>query len=334
MISEAEPSVSFHAGDADVPAGDRLNNLSSTQHEALATARRIYEEAGGVLDELWLPFLARHLIFHKWRVEKKSFVKMLKATAEFRASSGANAIRAKMITGEGPKFVDYPAGRKHCELLWALPLHGFTGVGDVMSFFHVGSMNDNMGRWYSEVTDEEFFEFNLHVLEMYMAAADRESVKRGVLVRSSVVFDCLGCGLKQVSTKLVSRLKPILPLPDLYYPELVGAQFAVNAPWAIHTLWGLIKVFLSKEIQAKVVILSQVDTKTQFIKYADPADVPAFVTPSATCSTMPPAVAVATGFAGLTEAELTLLLVNRTAPGYRVPRYTAAGKLHLTTRAR
>jgi len=303
------------------PGDVLIDQLSADQEQALAEARRIYVEAGGVLDELERPFLIRFLVFFKWRAKKAQ--KMLLATAAWRASSGANAIRRRILSAEGFKFVDFPYARKHLQLLWALPLHGLTSSGDIMSFMHVGSMADHMSTWYADVTDGEFFEYNLHVLEMYLVQADRESVRCGVLRRSSVVFDCMGTKLSQVSTKLVSRLKPALPLPDLYYPELVGATFALNAPWAVHTLWGLIKVFLSKEIQAKVVILSPKETETSFMSHVRPEDVPKFVTSSALCSTMPLDVAMATGFAGLEDAELDSLLVNRTAAGYKVPNYTA-----------
>ena len=311
-----------------MPEGEdvvRIDRLSAEQEQALVEARRLYEAAGGVLDELWRPFLIRFLVFFRWRPQKAS--KMLKATAEWRAASGANRIRAGMLEGTGPQFTNFPHARTHLELLWITPLHGFTMQGDILSFWQVGSIVDLMGRWYDEVTDAEFAEFNLHVLEMYATAADRESVRRGYLVRSSVVFDTLGAHLKQISTRLIRRLSPILPLPDLYYPELVGTTFVLNAPWAVYTLWGMIKIFLSKEMQAKVVILSPKDTQTTFLKHVRPADVPRFVTASAECALMPASVAVATGFAGLSAEELDALLINRTAPGYRVPRYTAAGEL-------
>ena len=65
-----------------------LDSLSEQQLEAIEKARKIYTEAGGVLDEYELPFLVRHLVPHKWRAEKAQ--KSLKTTAEWRQSSGAN----------------------------------------------------------------------------------------------------------------------------------------------------------------------------------------------------------------------------------------------------
>ena len=309
---------------AEPPIGNGPSlTLTEEQAQAVAEARTIYEEAGGVLDEkLALPFLMRFLVAHRWSVKKAS--KMLRATAEWRKTSGANGVRAQLLEGS-LKFVDFPFARKHMELLWALPLFSYTAAGDVLTFMQVGVLADRMPRWYAEVTDDDFAWYNLHILELYAVAADTASVRTGRLVQSSVAFDCKGCNIGMLSTRLVGRLKPVLPLPDLYYPELVGPTFALNAPWIVHTLWNMIRVFLSKELQAKVVICSGKDTATTFMSHCRPEDVPTFVTETASSATMPATVAEVLGLAGLSEEELGQLYVNQqTIDPFRVPKYPAA----------
>lgn len=147
-----------------------------------------------------------------------------------------------------------------------------------------------------------------------------------------------------MSHAVLRRLKSIMPLPDLYYPELVGVTFVLHSPWVVHTLWSILKMLLSRELQEKTIILSPSDADTaRFMQSVRPAEVPCFFNPPtanakraaaesqytrAACTVMPPEVAVACGFAGLSEATLSTFYVNQdAASGYSVPRYDASGQL-------
>jgi len=48
------------------------------------------------------------------------------------------------------------------------------------------------------------------------------------------VVDAGGIGLSHVSLRMFIRFKPIMPLADLYYPELLGCARVLNAAWALH----------------------------------------------------------------------------------------------------
>jgi hypothetical protein len=93
---------------------------------------------------------------------------------------------------------------------------------------------------------QDFYHFNLHLLENALLLADRLSAQTGKLVRYSIVYDSFGMGMRHASARLVKRMTPTLPLPDLYYPELVGCVVLSNAPWAMHVLWGMLRHFISK----------------------------------------------------------------------------------------
>lgn len=55
-----------------------------------------------------------------------------------------------------------------------------------------------MSTWYKDLTDADFALFNLHVLELYAVASDRQSLRQGSLAQISVVFDCRGCSISQL----------------------------------------------------------------------------------------------------------------------------------------
>ena len=54
------------------------------------------------------------------------------------------------------------------------------------------------------------------------------------------------------SPTLSPSLLPTRPLADLYYPELLGCARVLNAAWALHQGWKLVKPLLSKQIQDMV----------------------------------------------------------------------------------
>ena len=291
---------------AAVPLGD----LSEQQLEAIDKARKTYLEAGGVLDEYDVPFLARHLVPHKWRAEKAQ--KSLKTTAEWRQSSGANRIRAQLLRNE-LKFAQFPGCQDMLSWLWLVASHGHARNGNVASFVQVGSMTDP-SVWLDGMSDEGFYEFNLHIIEYYLFRADVESARQRTLIRSTVLYDCANCSSKQFSWRLVRRLNTVLPLPDLYYPELIGETIACNAPWIINFLWGAVRVVLSREIQARVVICSKDSTPETVAALIDASETPSFVLGHGSVTSMTPEKAEELGFAALTDEQLDALLVNKSEP--------------------
>eukprot|EP00966_Prymnesium_polylepis_P321141 7377456-Prymnesium_polylepis.1 len=65
----------------------RFGALSPQRRAILLRARKLYEEAGGVLDETWEPFLLRFLIAHRW-VLNAAAVEQLQNTARWRERLG------------------------------------------------------------------------------------------------------------------------------------------------------------------------------------------------------------------------------------------------------
>jgi len=129
-----------------------------------------------------------------------------------------------------------------------------------------------------EVLDNaEYFDINNFILEYASYQADKKSAETGFLVRQFMVIDSGGIGMAHVSLRMFVRFKPIMPLADLYYPELLGGARVLNAAWALHQGWKLVKPLLSKQIQDMVGILGPGQSKDALIKVADPEEVPPFL---------------------------------------------------------
>ena len=284
-----------------------FDELTEAQLTAIDAAREIYVAAGGVLDAYELPFLVRHLAFHKWRPEKAK--KMLVKTAEWRASTGANAVRAKLISGE-LRFAQFPSNLQMLSYVWFVADHGRTRNGNVATYSQIGSIPDPYV-WLNGMSDEAFYELNWHFLEHQSVLADKESVEKRTLIRSSVVYDAHNCSGKQVSMRLVRRLNTILPVPDLYYPELVGETFVVNAPWVIHSLWGIVRHVLSREIQSRVIICGHERTPETMAKHIDAAQCPSYIFGVGEVPVMSREMADELGFSALSPQQIDALLVNQ-----------------------
>lgn len=323
----------------DLPNGAMtvpLDNLTAAQLSAFDVAKKYYLSVNGVLDEYELPFLVKHLVAANWKPAKAE--KSLLRTAKWRRESGADGIRAKLRQGD-IAFATFPHCLQMLGYILFLPAHTRTRRGNVASFVQLGSIADPT-KWLDEMTDDEsvstfririrraaasvlqpakgrVFEslfrqvyFNTHILEYFSFLCDVESTQKRTLLRSSVVYDAKGCHFRQLSARLVRRLNKIAPIPDLYYPELVGETFVLNAPWVIHSLWAILKNLMSREIQARVLITSENATAETLLQHVSAAEVPAFIT-AGECAAMPPAVAAELGFASLDAARLSALLVNR-----------------------
>ena len=135
----------------------------------------------------------------------------------------------------------------------------------------------------------EYFDINNFILEYASYQADKKSAETGFLVRQFMVIDSGGIGMAHVSLRMFVRFKPIMPLADLYYPELLGGARVLNAAWALHQGWKLVKPLLSKQIQDMVGILDAKHTQGALLKVADPEAVPDYL--GGECATIPrPAV--------------------------------------------
>ena len=134
-----------------------------------------------------------------------------------------------------------------------------------MTILDYGSLN--VDKFFKVMNNAEYFDINTYILEYLSYHADKLSKETGSLVRQAMVVDAGGIGLSHVSLRMFIRFKTIMPLADLYYPQLLGCARVLNAAWALHQGWKLVKPLLSKEIQDMVGILDAAHSKGTLYAY-------------------------------------------------------------------
>ena len=72
------------------------------------------------------------------------------------------------------------------------------------------------------------------------------------------IIDLDGFGLSKFSSDFISFVKRISKVDQENYPEILGNLVVVNAPSVISTMWPVIRCFLDKRTQNKV-LLSHLD---------------------------------------------------------------------------
>jgi len=69
------------------------------------------------------------------------------------------------------------------------------------------------------------------------------------------VFDLAGIGMKHLSRNLISFLKPIFDLGQVYYPESLFRMYLVNAPLIFWGTWKIISGLIDPETREKIGVL-------------------------------------------------------------------------------
>jgi hypothetical protein len=288
------------------PPEVRIDNLSTQQHEALSAARDIYLAAGGVLDELWQPFLIRFLVAHKWSVGRAT--EQLQATARWRQTSGANVVRRRLREGWRPLEMYYVLENQRC--VWFFPTFGLAYTGDVISHLFVGTLD--VPAWMQIIDDAQYFQYNLAIMEFQSYTNDRLTAQGRTLVRHVNVFDCAGMCSKHLSPRALRRLKPCMPLGDLYYPEFMSCALCINAPWIFTKIWAVLRLWLSKDIQARTEIVSRSETPAVIARLAPLSEIPtATHYGMGTLAVVPRSVSERIGYAFLEQSTIRSLLVEQ-----------------------
>jgi len=258
-----------------------LEDLTAQKWEMVKQLKTAYVAHGGELDEYGDIFILRFLLDKDWKYS--SAEKKAKSTAAWRIKVGANAMRKRIAAGQN--YADIPNIK---ELFTTVAVaNGLcrTKAGDLMTIIDYGSLN--VDSFFKKLNNAEYFDINTYILEYLSYHADKLTQETGSLVRQAMVVDAGGIGLGHVSLRMFIRFKPIMPLADLYYPELLGCARVLNAAWALHQGWKLVKPLLSKQIQDMVGILDSSKTQGALLKIADADVVPDYLGGKATTISRP-----------------------------------------------
>merc|ERR1740138_167110 len=221
-----------------------LEELTPEQWKKIKDLKAAYLAAGGELDEYGDIFILRFLVDKDWKYEKA--LKKAKSTAAWRAKSGVNGFRKQIASGL--VYNEIPNIKELFTTVAVSNAHSRTKAGDLMTFIDYGSLD--VSKFFKLLDNSQYFDINNFILEYVSYHSDKLTQETGALVRQFMVIDAGGIGLAHVSLRMFIRFKPIMPLADLYYPELLGGARVLNAAWALHQGWKLVKPLLSKQIQA------------------------------------------------------------------------------------
>jgi acyl-CoA-binding protein len=84
-----------------------------------------------------------------------------------------------------------------------------------------------------------------------------ETARRGRIVDKVIVINDLeGLGAQHVSSTVLGFLKAMSRVDQDNFCELLHKMYVVNAPWIFSVAWRIIKTFLEKRVQEKIIIIS------------------------------------------------------------------------------
>lgn len=266
----------------------QLDELTAEQRAMLERVRSEYRRDNGELDDLWEPFLLRYLVHCGWK--EAETLEMLRPAAAWRREHGAAAIRQQLA--DGWKVAEHECVQSLFGHLGVVLMHGRAICGDVLTIADIGSLDADA--WMEQLTDDEFADVALHLLEALSYHADALSVRERVLVRHAFVMDYEELGWSHLMPALLRRLYPSMTLFDAYYPELVGSILCVHVrPLFVH-LWGVLQGWLSVRLRGKVTLVTPEATRSALVQLAAPSQLPSAY--GGMCDAMPRDVRTALGF--------------------------------------
>ena len=264
----------------------KLDDLTAEQRAMIERVRDEYLRENGELDELWEPFLLRFLVHCEWN--EADTIEKLRSTIVWRTDCAA-AIRRRVA--EGWKVAEHEGVRRLFRTLGLVPMHRRSLQGDVLTIADIGSLDPDT--WLQRLSDDEFTDAVVHLLETLSYHADALSAKERTLVRQALVLDYEELRWAHLSPSVLRRLRAPLALVDAHYPELIGSATCVHAsPLFVH-LWGALAPCLSVGLRGRVSIQGREQTHATLLRTVTPSHLPTSY--GGTCDVMPSDVRSALG---------------------------------------
>lgn len=221
-----------------------ISDLLVAHKDDVIEVRRQLTEEGDIsnIDDLWI---IRFLI----RSNVTKAVRRIKSMLGWRAQHGADEVARRIIQHEmTPK--DFPYYDMMVRNFPQNTLFGFTPEGVPFSVEFYGRIQT--AQLVSDMTYEQFLEFNLYRLEYIRLILDRISRQTGRLMRLMVVADLAGLGMRQMNATFINYLKRVSADSQEHYREVMGVIFCVNCNSAFTFMWKIIRTALNAQTQEKV----------------------------------------------------------------------------------
>ncbi|CAK4088470.1 unnamed protein product [Aphanomyces euteiches] len=136
---------------------------------------------------------------------------------------------------------------------WPSKIYGKDDHGHIISMERL--VDINVERLQANFTVDEILRHRLKHLERIQAIHADETQRSGRLVYKHIyIFDLAGLTWKHVTPSVMSYLKPIFDLGQIYYPESLFRMYLVNAPFVFWGSWKIISSFIDPETKEKIQI--------------------------------------------------------------------------------
>ncbi|ETV90740.1 hypothetical protein H310_14529 [Aphanomyces invadans] len=136
---------------------------------------------------------------------------------------------------------------------WPSAVYGEDTAGHVINMERLVEIN--VDSFHANFTVDEILRHRMKHLERIQAELGASSKRKGKLVYKHIyIFDLAGMAWKHVAPSVMSYLKPIFDLGQVYYPESLFRMYLVNAPFVFWGTWKVVSSFIDPETRQKIQI--------------------------------------------------------------------------------
>ncbi|KAE9316578.1 hypothetical protein PF008_g18963 [Phytophthora fragariae] len=171
---------------------------------------------------------------------------------------------------------DLPQSKLYNEY-WPTYVYGEDKEGHLVTVDRISDINpDGFFKTFANVND--IIPHRWQYMERIQWEKVAISKRRGHRVYKHVcIVDLKGLSLKLLAPSVLSHLKPIFDVGQLYYPETLHCLYIVNAPFIFYSAWKVISAIIQPETREKIQVFK--DMKA-FLEVAQNHGIPLSSLPS------------------------------------------------------
>ncbi|KAJ7052499.1 CRAL-TRIO domain-containing protein [Mycena amicta] len=241
------------------PPPGRLGNLTKSQEAALATVRSELHATGAFVEARHDDAtLLRFLRARKFDVAKAKA--MLVAAEKWRKDFGVDELVSNFTFPELAEVDKY----------YPQFYHGMDKSGRPVYIERLGALNVNA--IYACTTQERLLQHLVVEYESFLTSRlPACSAAIGHDVETSLtILDLGGVSLSNF-IRVKAYVAAATSIGQNYYPEVLGAFYIINAPWAFTAIWAVIKKWLDEVTASKVHIVGGPSSYRQLLLEQIPA---------------------------------------------------------------
>ncbi|KAL4162237.1 hypothetical protein PRNP1_002784 [Phytophthora ramorum] len=171
---------------------------------------------------------------------------------------------------------DLPMSKMYNEF-WPTYTYGEDKEGHLVTVDRISDINpDGLFKTFANVNDIIPHRWQYMERIQWEKAAISKRLGRRVYKHVCIV-DLKGLSLKLLSPTVLSHLKPIFDVGQLYYPETLHCLYIVNAPFIFYSAWKVISSIIQPETREKIQVFKD---KKAFLEVAQNHGIPLSSLPS------------------------------------------------------